>query len=200
MNDEPQDLALRAEFAIAAELDADKFHRIMRAWNLVIQMINRTREYETGLYGVRVLIAFGETHRNEIEARWWDSHMSQLYGSGLRMLDKLDRWNAYLVRWDELRRDVHIAFECHVDESWWKLYGEEARPYLVRQEGHRAWFHFMRGSERRRKLIERKVDRSAAGKSMKTHRHHGKEELSVEEVKRRIAELLRIAEALSRQT
>jgi hypothetical protein len=196
-DDDRQALVLRSGFAIAAELDVDKFQRIMRAWNFVRQMIDRTREYDTGLYGVRVLIAFAEKHRHELDDRLGSTYLAFLYFFELDMLDRLDRWNAYLARWDELRSQVHIAFECHADESWWKLYGEKARAYLVRQDGDRAWFHFMRGQENRKKLSERKIARAAAGKSTKADQHHPKEELPTEEVERRIAEMLRAAVALS---
>jgi hypothetical protein len=181
------------------KFDVQELHRVMDVWNYVIQMIDRTREYETGLDGVRFLIGYVERNVDGIEPRLRERYLQTLYLFELRMLDKLDRWERYLHRWAELRETVNLVNEYHADADWWTFHEHRARPFFVSQDGDRAFIHFLYGTESRRKLIQRKCSRAAEGRPMKAYRHHPREELSDAEVEDRIRTLFRFAEADARR-
>lgn len=86
--------------------DLHTYRRIMAAgtWGWLRQAVCATRAYQAGLDLSLLLLRVLDLHRPQLDRdECASSHRQQLYYFVLDMLDRLDRWDAYLAAWACLR-------------------------------------------------------------------------------------------------
>jgi len=71
-------------------------------WKALWRDIDATQAYEDGLEAGLRLLQATQQHRVQLGPRGYQGHQILLYRSILSMLDKADRWGAYLAAWETI--------------------------------------------------------------------------------------------------
>lgn len=180
--------------ALRRKLDLAKYRKIMSypMWNYLNQAIVRTRSYDSGLNGGLLLLRYTEEYRDKLTKKERESNLMKLYGLTLRMLDKLDRWDEYLAAWEDIRS--HTNFEVTYIKEARNSHGARFEPFILREDAHTLYVHFLWGTLHRKELIQRKFARKQQGKRLGNLLHAHQAELTAEEIKRRLDWIIEIAE------
>ena len=167
---------------LKAKLDLTRYRTLMEYpfWNRFRATISGTRAYESGLEACLRLLTFAENHRDSLTKKEYESHLQRLYSGILNMLDKLDRWEEYILVWDSLRANTSLALTY---ARRYASYGIE--PFILRDGGDLIYVHFLWTTDHRRRLIERKLAKLRAGKKLGNLLHSQQEELSDSEIRAR---------------
>lgn len=156
--------------------------------NLIPQYFERTRDFENGLRFVECCSALLLSSGGTIPEREAVRIRGQLCTLELSMLDHLNRWEEYLSRFEELLVCEELlctyAPRCAPDRFGRYLLGRDASGALL--------VHQLYLQEPRRRLIERKLDRLAAGKQVEHLKCHQQERLTPDELSDRYEQLERI--------
>lgn len=186
------------------QLDWDTFSVTMSdpTWKALWHDIDEAEAYDEGLeVGLRLLRAT-EQHRVQLGERGYQAHQILLYRSILAMLDKADRWDAYLAAWETIRTQTshclpgrgdtltlhdpqYMAFVRRDDGG----FGVPPLPYGVRPPKTIA-VHFLYPQVHRKTLIERKLAQERAGKRAAERRPVAPGALGTDEIQARLAQLL----------
>jgi lipoprotein NlpI len=98
------------------------------------------------------------------------------------LLDKLDRWEEYLLVWDQLRANTSFALTYARRPH---LASQDIEPFILRDEGDLIYVHFLWHTAHRKSLIERKLAKLQAGKKLGNLLHSQQDELSDSEIRAR---------------
>src|SRR5437899_750508 len=122
--------------SLAPHLTLAKYRTIMSCpmWNYISQAIVRTRSYDPGLDGGLLLLRYTEECRGKLTRKEYQSNLIKLYCFVLRMLDKLDRWDEYLVTWEDIRS--HTNFEVTYIKEARNSHGARFEPFILREDSH----------------------------------------------------------------
>jgi hypothetical protein len=184
-------------------LDWDTFSVTMSdpTWKALWHDIDATQAYDDGLeVGLRLLQAT-QHHRTHLGERGYQAKQILLYRSILLMLDKAERWDAYLAAWEAIRMQTnhclpgrgdtltlhdpqYMSFVRRDDGG----FGIPALPYGVRPPKTIA-VHFLYPQVHRKTLIERKLAQERAGKRDAERRPMGPGALAAEAIQTRLAQI-----------
>ena len=177
--------------------DLDTYRTIMGAWTwtCLFQAVRDTRSYEAGLDAGLLLLRVAEQHHAHLSRREFAAHRKQLYWFILEMLDRLDRWDAYLETWARVR-----AYTAYASPAWpdaRQQYGAELTPYILREDAGGLKLHFLWITRHRKAVIERKMARQRRGQQLGHVWHATQDELSDDELRERLAWVARQAREAS---
>lgn len=177
-------------------------------WKALWRDIDNTQAYEDGLEAGFRLLHATQQHRVQLGGRGYQSNQVLLYRSILAMLDKADRWDAYLAAWETIWAQTSHCLPVRGDA----LMGGDPRlaPFVRRADGgfgvpplpygvqppKTIAVHFLYPQLRRKTLIERKLAQERAGKLVSKRRPLEPDALTAEEIQSRFA---RIRESAQRR-
>ena len=187
----------------ADPLDWERYAVTMEpaTWTALWRDIDATQAYDDGLEaGFRLLQATHE-HRRQLRPTEYHARQVLLYGRILAMLDKADRWEAYLAAWETIRATtrhcvpakgpalrvtdpVVAAFVQRADGG----FGVPPLQYGLSLPEPLA-VHFLARYLRRKTLIERKLAQERTGRRVAGRRPMGRTALPLEAIQARLAQL-----------
>jgi len=170
-------------------------------WKALWRDIDATQAYEDGLEAGLRLLQATQQHRGQLGPRGYQANQILLYRSILAMLDKADRWDAYLVAWEAIRAHTSHCFPVRGDtltvndprlESFVRRadggFGVPPLPYGAVPPKTIA-VHFLYHQLRRKTLIERRLTQEQAGKLVTERRPVGQDALTAVEIQSRLAQI-----------
>ena len=101
------------------------------------------------------------------------------------MLDRLDRWDAYLATWARVR--AHTTYAGTEHPSARERHGAQLTPYILGEDARGLRVHFLWITRYRKAVIERKVQRQHRGQKLGNVWHATQDELSDHELRERLA-------------
>ena len=187
----------------ADPLDWESYRVTMESatWKALWQDIDGSQAYEDGLeVGLRLLQAT-QQHRARLSPRGYQANQILLYRSILSMLDKADRWDTYLAAWETIwaqaDRDLtvrgdaqatgdprHAPFMRRADDGL-----DVTPPPYGTPPPKAVAMHFLYTQLRRKALIERRLAQESAGKLVSARRPVGRNALTTEEIRSRLARI-----------
>ena len=150
-------------------------------WTCLFQAVRETRSYEAGLDAGLLLLRVAERHHARLSRREFAAHRKQLYWFILEMLDRLDRWEAYLATWARVRARTGYAYR--VGREARQQHGAQLTPFILREDAHGLTVHFLWLTRYRKAVIERKVARRRRGQKLGNLWHATQDELSAAELR-----------------
>ena len=173
--------------ALKSLADLHTYRTIMGAWTwaCLFQAVRETRSYEAGLDAGLLLLRVAERHHARLSRREFAAHRQQLYWFILEMLDRLDRWEAYLATWVRVRARTGYADRVGLEAR--QLYGAQLTPYVLREDARGLTVHFLWMTRYRKGVIERKAGRQRRGQKLGNAWHATQDELSDAELRERVA-------------
>ena len=178
--------------ALQDRLDLSTYRSIMAwpTWYVAIQVVVVTRSYDKGLdVGLR-LLEYTAAHKHVLGAQEFDGNMKQLYYFVLDMLDRSDQWEAYLGAWEQIRAHADYTLGC---QPVTPRRVSRAAPYVLRRDGDMLTVHFLYHTDYRKAVIERKVQAKRQGRRLGNLMHHLQDELSDDELRRRLEWVAQLA-------
>jgi hypothetical protein len=187
----------------ADPLDWESYRVTMEdaTWKALWRDIEATQAYEDGLEAGFRLLQATQRHRGRLGPRGYQANQILLYRSILAMLDKADRWDAYLVAWESIRAHTSHCFPVKGDaltvndprlESFVRRpdggFGVPPLPYGA-VPPKTIDVHFLYHQLRRKTLIERRLAQERAGKLFSERRPVGGKALTSEEIQSRLAQI-----------
>jgi hypothetical protein len=139
----------------------DQFRKLLSypTWNYFLQVIRITRAYDKGLTAGIHLLNLNEEYKDRLIQKEYDNHTRLLYGFCLDMLDKLDRWDDFLVAFDWVRKDQRFISRCHkksLNEEFGDILAKsvvsETKHYIY---VHEFWLHLLRERSYRKENPEK---------------------------------------------
>jgi hypothetical protein len=161
----------------------DQFKELLSypTWNYFLQVIRMTRAYDKGLTAGIHLLNLNEEYKDRLTQEEYDNHIRLLYGLYLDMLDNLDRWDDFLVAFDQIWKDRRFVFRCH-KKSLNEEFGDLLAKGVVSETEHYVYVHEFYLHVLRKEVIERKIQRREQGRKLGNMYHHTREDLTQEEV------------------
>jgi hypothetical protein len=170
-------------------------------WKALWRDIEATQAYEDGLEAGLLLLQATQRHRERLGPRGYESNQILLYRSILTMLDKADRWDAYLAAWESIWAHTSHCVPVRGDE----LAGDGPRlaPFVRRDDGgfgiprlpygmpapKKIAVHFLHSQLGRKTLIERRLEQERAGKLTSARRPAGRDALTADAIQSRLAQI-----------
>jgi len=175
--------------ALAERFSLDKYRKIMSypIWNYVSQGIFTSRSYRDGLGGSRLLLRLTEYYKPKLKRKEYELNLRKLYSFVLNMLDRLDRWEEYLDLWEKLFREVPLADTYNKDVR--NYHGEEMQQFVLEEDEHILYVHFLWGTKNLRDVIRRKLLKKRSGKKIDYLLHAQQDQLTDSEIQRRVERL-----------
>jgi hypothetical protein len=170
-------------------------------WKSLCREIEATQAYEDGLEAGLRLLQATQHHRERLGGRGYQANQILLYRSILSMLDRAERWDAYLAAWETIRTHtthcLPLKGDALLDD------GPRLAPFVRRADGgfgvpplpygtappKTIAVHFLHTQLRRKTLIERKLARAKAGTLGSDRRPLGWDALTGEEIEFRLAQI-----------
>jgi hypothetical protein len=161
----------------------DQFKELLSypTWNYFLQVIRMTRAYDKGLTAGIHLLNLNEEYKDRLTQEEYDNHIRLLYGLYLDMLDNLDRWDDFLVAFDQIWKDRRFVFRCH-KKSLNEEFGDLLAKGVVSETEHYVYVHEFYLHILRKEVIERKIQKREQGRKLGNMYHHTREDLTQEEV------------------
>jgi hypothetical protein len=170
-------------------------------WKALWRDIDATQAYEDGLEAGLRLLQATQQHRAQLGPRGYQANRILLYRSILAMLDKADRWDAYLAAWETIRAQTSECLPVRGDAL--TLNDLQLESFVRRADGgfgvpplpYGAPFpktiavHFLYPQLHRKTLIERKLAQERAGKRVSERRPLGRDALTAEQIQTRLAQI-----------
>jgi hypothetical protein len=187
----------------AEPLDWESYRVTMdnATWKPLWRDIDATRAYEDGLEAGLRLLQATQQYRGQLSPKGYRVNQILLYRSILSMLDKADRWDAYLAAWESIRAHTVECLPVRGDA----LLGGDPRlgPYVRRDDGgfgvppvpygmrppKTIAVHFLYPQIRRKALMEKRLAHERAGKPASDRRPVGRDALTSEEIQSRLAQI-----------
>ena len=170
-------------------------------WKTLWRDIEATEAYEDGLEAGLRLLQATQQHRGQLSPKGYRSNQILLYRSILSMLDKADRWDAYLAAWETIWAHTSDCLPVRGDA----LMGGDPRlaPYVRRDDGgfgvpplpygarppKTIAVHFLYPQLRRKTLIEKRLAHERDGKLASDRRPVGRGALTSEEIQSRLTRI-----------
>ena len=170
-------------------------------WKALWRDIEATQAYEDGLEAGFRLLQATQRHRGQLGPRGYQANQILLYRSILLMLDKADRWDAYLAAWEAIWKHTSDCLPLRGDAL--RDDGPRLTPFVRRPDGgfgvpplpygaeppKTIAVHFLYHQLRRKTLIERRLSQERAGKLLSERRPVGGQALTSEEIQSRLAQI-----------
>ena len=170
---------------LTERLNLSRYRRIMAdpTWDFVVQALIATRSSAKGLEAGLQLLRFAEANRERLTPTEFEAHMPRLYAFLLDMLDRADQWEEYLTTWEAIRANTSYALRYNPAAP---LAQTTMAPFILRREAGTLLVHFLWLTAYRKAVIERKVEAKRSGRRLGNLRHHPQDELSDQELRRRV--------------
>jgi hypothetical protein len=170
-------------------------------WKTICREIDTTQAYDDGLEAGLRLLQATQVHRERLGGRGYQADQILLYRSILSMLDKAERWEAYLAAWETIRTGtthcLPLKGDALLDD------GQRLSPFVRRADGgfgipplpygaappKTIAVHFLHTQVRRKTLIERKMTRAQADTLVSDRRPLERVALTREEIQERLAQI-----------
>jgi hypothetical protein len=170
-------------------------------WKALWRDIDATQAYEDGLEAGLRLLQATQQHRGQLGPRGYQANQILLYRSILAMLDKADRWDAYLAAWETIWKHTSACLPFRVDAL--REAGPRLAPFVRRADGgfgvpplpygavppKTLAVHFLYHQLHRKTLIERKLAQARAGKLVADRRPVGPDALTAEAIQARLTQV-----------
>jgi hypothetical protein len=170
-------------------------------WKALWRDIEATQAYEDGLEAGFRLLQATQQHRGQLGPRGYQANQILLYRSILSMLDKADRWDAYLAAWETILKQSSDCLPLSGDAL--RDAGPRLTPFVRRPDGgfgvpplpygavppKTIAVHFLYHQLRRKTLIERRLAQERAGKLVTDRRPVGRDALTTAEIQSRLAQI-----------
>jgi hypothetical protein len=184
---------------LADPLDWDSYSVTMaeQTWKAVWSEIEVSQAYDDGLeLGLRLLQAT-QQHREKLNPRVYASYQMRLYRSILSMLDKAERWDAYLLTWDAILTQTNLCLSVRRDATE----GNPALAAFVRAPdgglgvGQRPYgavrparidVHFLHTQLGRKAVVERRLAQAQYPTRVSPPRSRGPVALTAKDIERRL--------------
>ena len=155
-------------------------------WATLAQAVLATRSYEAGLDAGLLLLRVADLHREDLSHEEYAAHRKHVYWLILELLDRLDRWDAYLSLWAYLR--VHTTYALTLQSAA----RDDARlaPFMLGEDAGGLQVHFLWLMQHRKAVIERKLQRQRRGTKLGRVWHANQAELSDAEIRERLQSVL----------
>ncbi len=168
-------------------------------WKTICREIDTTQAYDDGLEAGLRLLQAAQVHRERLGGRGYQADQILLYRSVLSMLDKAERWEAYLAAWETIR--AHTTHCLPVKGKALLEDGPRLAPFVRRSDGGFGIpplpygaappitidVHFLHTELRRKALIEKRMARARAGTLVSDRQPLDREALTREEIQERLA-------------
>jgi hypothetical protein len=170
-------------------------------WKALWRDVEATHAYEDGLEAGLRLLQATQQHRGQLSPKGYHANRILLYRSILSMLDKADRWDAYLATWETIWAHTRDCLPVRGDA----LLGGDPRlaPFVRRDDGgfgvpplpygvrppQTIAVHFLYPQLRRKTLIEKRLANAQAGKPAADRRPVGQGALTGEEIQARLGQI-----------
>jgi hypothetical protein len=170
-------------------------------WTALWRDIDATQAYDDGLeVGLRLLQATHQ-HRSQLRPTEYHARQVKLYGRILAMLDKADRWEAYLAVWETIR--AHTTHCVPARGHALTVTDPSVAAFVQRADGGFGVpplqygmslptpiaVHFLARYLRRKTLIERKLTQERTARLVTARRPRGRNALPLEAIQARLAQL-----------
>lgn len=162
-------------------------------WNYFRQAVINTRSYEAGLDAAFMLLRAGDEYKPTLSSKKHARNMQHIFQLILTCLDKLDHWEEYLQAWEQIRQNTDYAMTY--SRSARQTHGERIEPFVLGEDSHTLYIHFLYLESHRKALIERKLERKRRGGKLGNLLHARPEELTVQDVEGRLEWLRQSYEA-----
>ena len=170
-------------------------------WKALWRDIDATHAYEDGLEAGLRLLQATQQHRVKLGGRGYQANQILLYRSILLMLDKADRWDAYLAAWEAIWKHTGACLPLRGDAL--RDDGPRLAPFVRRPDGglgvpplpygavppKTIAVHFLYHQLHRKTLIERRLTQERAGKLVSDRRPVGQDALTAVEIQSRLAQI-----------
>ncbi len=102
----------------------------------------------------------------------------------LQMFDKADRWNEYVMWFWFLRKHTnnYLRYDLHIVQH----HDPDIDLFIDDKGDQYTWVHTMYLYNHRRRIIERKLQRSKDGKASKSDKHRSKDDLTATDLRCRL--------------
>lgn len=170
-------------------LSLERFRRLMKGgmWNFFLQYINYTRSYENGFQLAWILLRMQEEYQRLLTEKENETILVQVYSLLLNMLDKLDRWVDFLNAFDQLKTHTRLSTSGYYSNESRDFHLKRgAAPYILGDMPGGFKMNFLYYFERRRILLNKKLMKRRSGQKIGNLYHGTQEQLSPEELQRRI--------------
>ena len=164
--------------------DLHSYRTIMETWTWagLVQAVLATRSYAAGLDAGLLSLRVTDLHREHLRQREYVAHRKRLYWFILELLDRLDRWDAYVALWGYLR--THTAYALALQSQ--ARHDARLAPFILEEDARGLTVHFLWLIQHRREVIERKLDRQRRGARLGNLRHAAQDALSDAEIRERL--------------
>jgi hypothetical protein len=187
----------------AEPLDWESYRVTMESatWKALWQDIEGSQAYEDGLEVGFRLLQSTQQHRARLSLRGYQANQILLYRSILSMLDKADRWDTYLAAWETIWAQANQDLTVRGDAQ--AMSDPQHAPFMRRADDgldvtplpygapppKTVAMHFLYTQLRRKALIERRLAQELAGKLVSDRRPVGRNALTTEEIRSRLARI-----------
>ncbi len=187
----PNLLGDNSESSLCIKISYEKMRLLCQypVWNMISEFIRSTRSYNEGLALSASLMATAERHSDQMSPNLKKLYQHKLWLFHLDMLDKLDLWPDYLTCFKKLRDDLQYC------NKWKSTSGISSHPhfkhYFCGETSDGILIHFLIGVHERKEIVERKLQRQKAGKSIEHLHHHTQKTISTDELRQRVEFLVK---------
>lgn len=175
--------------------DLATYRTIMETWEWLPAAVRATRSYQAGLDLGLLLLRVVELHQLALARQEVASHRRRLYWFILDMLDRLDQWDVYLATWARVRALTTETLTYQAGAR--HVHGTRLVPFIMGENAGGLTVHFLWPTLHRKELIERKVARRRRGQKLGNVTHATQDELSTDELGRRLSWVAHQARELS---
>jgi len=177
---------MKALLLTPGKLDLNRYRKIMSdpMWGLFFEVVHATRAYEKGLELARRLLSFQEHNLDKLSQGERDHNLKRLYRFILRMQDRLDRWEEYIVTWETIRANTSLTDTY--SKGIREFAGSTLESFVLSEDGGRLHVHFLWSNLERKQTIERKLERKRSGRKTGNLFHRQGSELTEAEIQRRL--------------
>lgn len=157
-------------------------------WSIATDTITATRSYTLGASIAASLLSRSLEFSTDLTQDELDRIHCIASTFLLDMLDKADRWEEFLAWFWFLRYNTnsYLRYDLHILSHT----GNDIDEFVDDQGDEYTWVHNMYIYDRRRKVIERKLERKRKGRASKSDLHHNQESLSEMDIQCRIMNVL----------
>lgn len=157
-------------------------------WNYVTEIINSTKSYEEGYGFAERMSELLNIYASRLDAEEYKDFDKNLLTLKLSMLDKLDRWFAYLHFFETIFYEKPYELTYSIPATGPEL--ERFGRYLLRIDEYHQYIHFLYPLNYRYEVIQRKIQRLQQRKSVSHLMHHQQHLLTDEEIEWRYQRIM----------
>lgn len=156
-------------------------------WNQLWQIVTYTKAYEQGVEIALTLLDRFELYKAKFTQAKQERQLSAIYYQFLKMLDKADQQEDYLKNWEIIKeKSIELKLGNEYSNSSRDLhFSRGGKEHFLGDTNIGFKLGFLYGTENRRDLIKRKLEKSKKSKKIKNIKHKQQDDLTPREIKER---------------